>query len=41
MFLCTYICLSACAGSSSLRVAIRSQFVSKLPGIDGQALATK
>jgi hypothetical protein len=41
MFLCLYICLFACACSSSLRVAIRSRFVSKLRGIDVQALATK
>jgi hypothetical protein len=36
-----YICLFACACSSSLRVAIRSRFVSELRGIDVQALATK
>jgi hypothetical protein len=37
MFLCTCICLFACACSSSLRVAIRSRFVSELRGIDDQA----
>jgi hypothetical protein len=37
MFLCTCICLFACAYSSSLRVAIRSRFVSELRGIDDQA----
>jgi hypothetical protein len=37
MFLCTCICLFACACSSSLRVAIRSWLVSKLRGIDDQA----
>jgi hypothetical protein len=41
MFLCIYICLFAYACSSSLCVAIRSQFVSALRGIDDQALATK
>jgi hypothetical protein len=41
MFLCICICLFACACLSSLRVAIRSQFVSELRGIDGQASATK
>ena len=37
MFLCICICLFACACSSSLRVAIRSRFVSELQGIDDQA----
>jgi hypothetical protein len=32
MFLCVYICLFAFACSSSLRVAIRSRFVSELRG---------
>jgi hypothetical protein len=41
MFLCVYICLFACACSSSLRVEIRPQFVSELRGIEDQALATK
>jgi hypothetical protein len=41
MFLCICICLFACACSSSLRIAIRSRFVSELRGIDGQASATK
>jgi hypothetical protein len=41
MFLYIYICLFACAGLPSLRVAIRSQLVSELWGIDDQALATK
>jgi hypothetical protein len=41
MFLCICICLFACAGLSSLHVATRSWFVSKLRGIDDQALATK
>jgi hypothetical protein len=36
-----HICLFACACLSSFRVATRSQFVSKLRGIDDQALATK
>jgi hypothetical protein len=36
-----YVCVFACACSSSLRVAIRSRFVSELRGIDGQASATK
>jgi hypothetical protein len=37
MFLCTCICLFAGACLSSLRVAIRSWFVSELRGIDDQA----
>jgi hypothetical protein len=41
MFLCIYMCLFACACSSSLRVAIRSWFVSALRGIEDQELATK
>jgi hypothetical protein len=41
MFLCICIWLFACACSSSLRVAIRSRFVSELRGIDNQALTTK
>jgi hypothetical protein len=36
-----YICLFACTSLPSLRVAIRSQFVSELRGIDGQASATQ
>jgi hypothetical protein len=41
MILCIYIFLFDYACSSSLRIAIRSQFVSELRGIDGQELATK
>jgi hypothetical protein len=41
MFLCICICLFVCACSPSLRVAIRSRFVSELQGIDDQTLATK
>jgi hypothetical protein len=38
---CVCVCLFACSCLSSLRVAIRSRFVSELLGIDGQASATK
>jgi hypothetical protein len=35
------MCWLACVCSSSLRVAIRMRSISKLPGIDDQALVTK
>ena len=35
------MCLLACVCSSSLRVAIIMRSISKLPGIDDQALVTK
>jgi hypothetical protein len=41
MFLCVYICLFVCSYLYSLRVAIRSRFVSELRGIEDQELATK
>jgi hypothetical protein len=41
IYIYIYICLFACASLSSLRVAIRSRFVSEFRGIDSQASTTK